>query len=142
VLLLDTDILTIIQTRKGDLYTRVVARIDELEQEVGVSIVSLEEQLRGWLALIAKARHSERELVAYHRLMVLMQDFSNRHVVPFDRSAQKIYDELRRSHRRLGAMDLKIASIALANRATLATRNVSDFSDIAGLSVIDPTQAR
>jgi predicted nucleic acid-binding protein len=39
--------------------------------------------------------------------------------------------------RRLELMDALIASIALVNRMTLVTRNISDFSDI-GLDLIDP----
>lgn len=34
-------------------------------------------------------------------------------------------------------MDLKIAAIAIANNATLLTRNLSDFGQIAALSVED-----
>ena len=34
-------------------------------------------------------------------------------------------------------MDLKIASIALANNATLLTRNLSDFSKIPNLRIED-----
>lgn len=37
-------------------------------------------------------------------------------------------------------MDLKVAATALSLGATLATRNTSDFSGIAGLRIIDPTQ--
>jgi hypothetical protein len=39
--------------------------------------------------------------------------------------------------RRLEIMDAMIAAVALANRMTLVTRNLSDFSEI-GLDLIDP----
>ena len=41
------------------------------------------------------------------------------------------------SHVRIGAMDIKIASIALANDAILLTRNLNDFQKVPGLRVAD-----
>ena len=38
---------------------------------------------------------------------------------------------------RIGAMDLKIASIALANNATLLSRNLKDFGKVPDLKVED-----
>jgi tRNA(fMet)-specific endonuclease VapC len=38
---------------------------------------------------------------------------------------------------RIGTMDLKIAATALANDATLLTRNTSDFGRIPGLRIED-----
>jgi predicted nucleic acid-binding protein len=34
-------------------------------------------------------------------------------------------------------MDLRIAAIALSHHATLVVRNLSDFEDIEGLTVVD-----
>ena len=38
---------------------------------------------------------------------------------------------------RIGTMDLKIASIALANGATLLSRNLDDFQRVPELRVVD-----
>jgi predicted nucleic acid-binding protein len=43
--------------------------------------------------------------------------------------------QLRKSHLRVGTMDLKIAAIVLARDATLLSRNVRDFKGIPGLRV-------
>jgi hypothetical protein len=43
VLILDTDLLTIIQFRRGPLYERIVRRIAELDEDVAVAIISFEE---------------------------------------------------------------------------------------------------
>jgi tRNA(fMet)-specific endonuclease VapC len=47
------------------------------------------------------------------------------------------YQRLRGLKVRIGAMDLKIAAIALANDATLWTRNMVDFRKVPGLKVED-----
>lgn len=47
------------------------------------------------------------------------------------------FEVLKQAKTRVGTMDLKIGSIALAHRATLLTRNLNDFERIAGLQVED-----
>lgn len=58
-------------------------------------------------------------------------------VVPFDTQAAEHFERLRHlpGLRKIGRADLLIASIALAHRATLVTRNVRHFRPIAGLTV-------
>lgn len=43
---------------------------------------------------------------------------------------------------RIGTMDLKIAAIALANDATLLSRNLRDFGKVPGLRVEDWTNGQ
>lgn len=78
VLVLDTDVLTIIQARQGHLYDRVIARIYDYGEEVAVTIISVEEQLRGWLAFIAKKKEPADQVVAYDHLLRLLHDFTDR----------------------------------------------------------------
>ncbi|HZZ79500.1 MAG TPA: hypothetical protein VFE62_13335 [Gemmataceae bacterium] len=54
MLVLDTDLLTIIQRQEGAAYERLVARLKPLAEKepVAITIVSLEEQMRGWLAFL------------------------------------------------------------------------------------------
>jgi tRNA(fMet)-specific endonuclease VapC len=40
-------------------------------------------------------------------------------------------------HRRIGAMDLRIAAIAITQNAILLTQNLKDFTDIQDLKVED-----
>ena len=49
-----------------------------------------------------------------------------------DESAAK-FGELRRERVRIGSMDLRIASTALVNEATLLTANTKDFEQVPGL---------
>jgi tRNA(fMet)-specific endonuclease VapC len=96
--------------------------------------------VRGWLALAAQAKTSERLTGVYARLQDHITSFKNVPLLGFDANAAAIYDRLRKEHRRAGAMDLRIAAIALANDATLVTRNIRDFEGIHGLTVEDWTR--
>jgi tRNA(fMet)-specific endonuclease VapC len=52
--------------------------------------------------------------------------------------AQALFAELRRSVR-IGSQDLKIASIVIANKGILVTRNRKDFEQVPGLTFEDWT---
>ena len=58
-------------------------------------------------------------------------------VVPFSEAAADQFDRLRAitKLRKIGRTDLLIASIALAHRATLVTRNLRHFKQVPGLTV-------
>lgn len=53
-----------------------------------------------------------------------LQEFKQ---IDFDLEAESIYHQLRQQKIRIGTQDLRIASIVLANQATLLTRNYRDF---------------
>jgi tRNA(fMet)-specific endonuclease VapC len=57
----------------------------------------------------------------------------------FDEKAADLFGSLRRKKVRIGTMDLRIASIALANDFTLLTRNLVDFQQVPDLKVEDWT---
>jgi len=141
VIVLDTDMLTLVQRRSGYDYERIADRLDNSDdQDVRVSIVSFEEQMRGWLAWIAKARTTPRLIDAYFRLGTLLEDFHSRPVLEFDRLAFAEYAHLIKSKLRIGTMDLRIAAVCLANDAMLLSRNLQDFSRVPGLRVEDWTK--
>ena len=60
-------------------------------------------------------------------------------IVPFNDAAVVILEQLRATKglRKIGRADLLIASIALANRAILVTRNLRDFRRIPNLQVVN-----
>jgi tRNA(fMet)-specific endonuclease VapC len=135
--LLDTDHLTLID-RGGTEGSNIRARLSAVAAtDVAVSIVSYEEQMRGWMAEIAQLRGVDRQMIVYGRLERLLQYYCAAPLLPFDASALNYFQNLWLLRLRVGTMDLKIASIALANDATLLTRNVSDFGKIPGLKVED-----
>ena len=60
-------------------------------------------------------------------------------VLPFNASAAIQFDALKKAKINIGAQDLKIAAIALANNATVLTRNIRHFEKIPELKFEDWT---
>src|SRR5437899_1835359 len=112
----DTDILSIIQQGRGVDFHAVDTRMRVTEGEsFYTSIITFEEQMRGWLAVIAKSRTVDAEVSAYSHLLRLVEYFRDRPILPFDRLASSRLQELKAMRLRIGTMDLKIAAITLAN---------------------------
>jgi tRNA(fMet)-specific endonuclease VapC len=140
VIVLDTDVLSIVQRARGDVYERLATRLDAAGAGgVHVTVVSFEEQMRGWLAHVARARSLAQQIAAYERLQEFLDDFRLRPVLPFDDRAAAEYQRLRKAKIRIGTMDLRIAAIVLARGATLISRNLADFRRVPGLEVEDWT---
>jgi tRNA(fMet)-specific endonuclease VapC len=61
--------------------------------------------------------------------------------LPFDTAAAEIYGQVRADLAAAGTLigpyDMQIASIAIAHRLTLVTRNTAEFSRVAGLAIED-----
>lgn len=99
--------------------------------------------MRGWLAYLNKvsAKKDNADLITgYDRLHELLKDFSTRTVLDFDEAAHERYTYMRKTVRRIAAMDLRIAAIVLAHDATLLTRNTRDFEKVPGLKIEDWTR--
>lgn len=135
--ILDTDHLSLVQ-RNGQEGKRILARLAAIEEvEVAVTVITYEEQVRGRLSVLSRAKTLDEQIFAYQGLQQLSIDYRSILMVPFNRIAALKHQCLRKAHPRLGNMDLKIAAISLVNNATLLTRNVSDFRKITELNVED-----
>jgi tRNA(fMet)-specific endonuclease VapC len=60
-------------------------------------------------------------------------------VLSFSEAAADIFEDLCKQKIRVATMDLRIGSIAIANRMTVLTRNTVDFQRIPNLSFEDWT---
>ena len=132
VLVLDTDHLSIL----GDDTPASLALLQRLEasgEDVVTTIVSVEENLRGWLSEIHRASDPRRQIRAYDRLKRRVEWFGGWVILPLDTESAERFAGFRRDGIRIGSMDLKIACIALAHDATVLTRNTSDFAQVPGL---------
>lgn len=139
MIVLDTDVLSIVQRAEGPAYDRLVLRLDAADDEVAASIVSFEEQMRGWLAYIAKAKSSNQHIQGYARLHAMLDDFTTRPVLDFDQLAAAEFERLTRSKVRIGTMDLRIAAITISHDGLLLSKNLTDFRKVPGLRVEDWT---
>jgi tRNA(fMet)-specific endonuclease VapC len=133
---LDTDILSIIQRRTEPAYTRLLRRLQQLppDEIVWVTVISFEEQLRGWLEYLKRAA-PDRLPIAYAKLHELNQDFSTRPVLPFDAKAADEYTRVLRMRTRVATMDLRIAAICIARDELLISQNLRDFHRVPNLKV-------
>jgi tRNA(fMet)-specific endonuclease VapC len=135
--LLDTDHISLLD-RGGPEAQNIRARLSALSVgEVAVSIVSYEEQMRGWLAHIARLRGVDRQITGYLKLEQMLRYYCDTPLLPFDDRVLEQFQRLWVARLRIGTMDLKIAATALANDATLVTRNLTDFGKVPGLRLED-----
>ena len=141
MIVLDTDIISILDRQSGQPFESLAARLREsAEDHICVTIISFEEQMRGWLSHIAASRTPSRQVEGYSRLQKMLGWYQRQEVLPFDRRASDIFESLRRARLKVGTMDLKIASVARAHDALLITRNTNDFRLIPALRVEDWTR--
>lgn len=138
MIVLDTDHVTLVQRQEDvqgeSLRQRLNTSIDE---DVRVTAISLEEQMRGWLAAIRRRSMTRDQVLFYTRLIEVTHFFASWQVLPFDEAAADQFDQLRASKVRVGSQDLKIAAICLVSGAKLLSSNLRDFQQIPGLVVED-----
>jgi tRNA(fMet)-specific endonuclease VapC len=141
--ILDTDVFTLAELPDTPQYLRLHARILQLDSndKIVTTIVTYEEQTRGWLAYAAKSRDTEHQIKAYRRLKRHLQNYREFEILDFDSAAGAEYDRMRAQRIGVGAGDLKIAAISLSRKATLLSRNTKDFKKVPGLRVEDWTGA-
>lgn len=133
---LDTDHLSLLQHK----HLAILQRIAMLPQDdLAITVVTAEEQLRGWLNVIRQNAHTDRQIWGYQGLEDTIQRMSQLVVLPFDRAAYDGFVQLRQQRIRIGSQDLRIASIVLSIGATLLTRNQRDFAQVPGLATEDWT---
>jgi tRNA(fMet)-specific endonuclease VapC len=140
MLVLDTDLLTILQRKSGDEYARLDARLHVAAgtgEPIGMTIISVEEQMRGWLSYIAKAKTNEKKIDAYRRLHGFILDISARTILDFDALSADNLGRLLKAKIRIATTDLTIAAITLASNAKLLSRNLTHFRKVPGLQVED-----
>ncbi len=140
MVILDTDHMTILEWESRLDTKKLRNRLRALgEEQVATTVVSYEEQLRGWLTCLASSRSVVKQIEAYQRLRRQLQNYCSIRVLDFDETAATTFQRLRKSHPRKGTNDLRIAAIVLAHDATLLTRNLVHFRDIGGLKIEDWT---
>lgn len=131
MILLDSDHLTILQTPDSNRRPRLVARLALADDVIGTTVVNVEEQMRGWMASIAKERQPIRQIRSYSRLAHLFEFFADYEIALFDVPAATLFGTFSRIQ--IGTSDRKIAAISITQNALLLTANRRDFEQVSGL---------
>jgi tRNA(fMet)-specific endonuclease VapC len=137
MLVLDTDHLVEMQWGTSAAATALMERLVDTTEEFATTIVSAEEQMRGWLAMIHHEPKQRRQIKGYEQLRHLFDFYAENDVLPWDDAAADEFERLRSEKIRIPTMDLKIACIALVHNAVLLSRNLRDFRKVPGLRVED-----
>jgi tRNA(fMet)-specific endonuclease VapC len=132
--LLDTDVVTLLHANNE----AVVRRIEQNQrEEIRLTINTRIEILRGRFDRILKADTNEQLLQAQELLQISESKLNKLPTIYLDEPALHQFRSLlsRKGIQKIGRADLLIASIALAHRATLITRNLKHFKLIPQLKI-------
>jgi predicted nucleic acid-binding protein len=136
VIILDTNVLSALMRDAPD--AAVVEWLDRQPAEsIWITSITLFEARLG-LVLLPKGKRQRTLQSAFEKL--LAEDLENR-ILDFDAAAAtaaaSLAAERQRAGRSVDIRDTQIAGIAIARRATLATRNIKHFGDLK-VPVVDP----
>jgi tRNA(fMet)-specific endonuclease VapC len=90
---LDTDMLTLVE--EG--HPKVSARfLRQQPEELAITVLTVEEQMSAWYTEVRRAKKPERLAWAYRRLTDTVRFLSRLHVLTYDESAIRRYEDLRK----------------------------------------------
>jgi tRNA(fMet)-specific endonuclease VapC len=134
VFVLDTDILSLWQHGHPAVIRHVSAH---LAHELAITVITVQEQLDGWHARLARVKDRKSTADIYQRLANTIRFLSRVNIVTYSEAAIDRYDQLRSQKLNIGKMDLRVAAIVLDLGLTLVTRNVRDFGRVPNLNIED-----
>jgi toxin FitB len=136
VILLDTNVLSVLMKPESDPYVEAWLNLQPAESMWTTSITVFE--VRVGIEILETGRRRRSLDASFEK--VLHEDLEDR-IVSFDEPAAQAAGRIAAARRRLGrpveVRDLQIAGIAIARKAKLATRNIRHFEGL-GVELIDP----
>ena len=132
--ILDTDHISLAQRGHAQVLSQVLSMSSE---SLSISIVSVQELMRGRLAQTQRAKNNTSLIRAYKLLHEAITFYRALSIIDFDEHAATVFDDLRQQKIRIGTLDLRIAAIALAHNRVLVTRNARDFERVPNLWIED-----
>lgn len=120
--------------------TKILQQLEQIDvAEITTTIVNKVELLRGRMDYLLKADCGEDILRAQVLFKETERVLTEIPILDFDQSAAEHFERLNQitSVRKMGRADLLIATIALANRGTLVTRNLKDFQRVPELKLVN-----
>lgn len=135
--ILDTDIVGFVQQGHPTVFQHL--RALSPTDAVATTIITIEEDIGGWLPTCRRARDGSARAQAYARLQKALRFYQRVAWLSFDDAAATLFDQLQKQKLRLGTNDLCIAAIVLSVGGVLVTRNSRDFRRVPGLVMEDWT---
>jgi tRNA(fMet)-specific endonuclease VapC len=133
--LLDTDTLTLLQFNHPTVTQRVSAHPDT---DITIAVLSVQEQMRGWLARLNRLSTPDQLADWYDRLTNKLFPVWRRYtLLSFTKPTILRFEHLRTLRLNIGRMDLRLAAVGLENGLTVVTRNRQDFGRVPGLTIVD-----
>lgn len=129
---LDTDVISLLM-RENEAARAFVLSLPQ--SEIGVSIVTYEEQITGRLAQLRQARTSDQTVAAYAWLLKTAERLAPLQWIGFSAAEMSRFEALRAAKLNIGSNDLRIAATALEIGAAVVTRNRRDFSRVPDLAL-------
>src|SRR5437870_3116260 len=112
MILLDTDHLSVLRDQNHSRNAHLAAKLSDCgDPAIFPTVISLEEQMRGWLAEIKRRRKMQDLVPIYAKLTELVAFYNHWRIVAFDRAAARTFDDLHPRKIRVGTQDLRIAAI-------------------------------
>ena len=133
--ILDTNMVTDLFKGHERILTRIANR--PAERPVVTTVISWFEIISGRFASVRTAADREELLIAGERLANDKRELAKLTLLPITVDVADHFEQLRTNKKlkKIGRPDLLIACIALANVATLVTRNTKDFTVIPALKI-------
>lgn len=135
--ILDTNHITLLEHR----HPNILKRIEDIDEEdLAITIITAEEQIRGWFKVMNEPNIKPTRLVnAYKEFKNTLAYLRTVNIIDFDLKAHAIYLELRKEIKNVGTKDLRITAIALSVDGIIVTRNQKDFEKVPNLKIEDWT---
>lgn len=131
---LDTDITTLVFHK----HERVMTQISKVNSdEIALSLVTRIEMLRGRIEAVLKAATAEELLRAVAGLTRTETFLAQFPIASVDEDAAAVFEQFRvnKKLRKIDRGDLLQAAVAVANSATLVTRNMRDYESVPNLKL-------
>jgi tRNA(fMet)-specific endonuclease VapC len=117
----------------------IAAQIAAHSNDIAITVITVQELFNGWMGKLNDPAQANKLAHLYTKLWETTEFFKIINILNFDREAENCDRILRQSSKSLAKKkiekDLRIASIALVNNATIVTRNYKDFSQIPNLKI-------
>jgi tRNA(fMet)-specific endonuclease VapC len=111
------------------------SRIDAADADSFTTAITAQEIVQGWVARINRSPAGREQVNPYSLFVGALRSLEKITILPFDAEAAEVFHSFTGPLKRIGTMDLKIASIAISHEALLLSRNLQHFAQVPGLKV-------